>query len=276
MTEQERQRFYNECVKVGTGWSEYCSATYRENADQVWLQDYILQIFQSSVPDQNLSNPVSNKLVAITPDCLSEPLGCQTALNWACANSSAEAYNTNSGYQSGIANVLCGCFALPSQRSWLTNCYCQGSVANLSQPLCLANICQIDNVALTLMNSRAGDITLQQACGGYNLQARSNCTIENINIYVEDSSIGSVLLQQQCLTTVPTRVSLMGEPVDFFDGTGDILETENDVTRPTWLIVILVLILVVFVILSILCIILFINSIPTYRLVIESFSPQQI
>jgi hypothetical protein len=261
--------FYNNCVKPGTGWSPQCSALLAANASQQWLQDDVYEIFKQFVPQQNLANPVANKLVAMTPDCLLSPQACQSGLNWACANSQAERYNKSNGYTSGAANRLCGCFSLPSSRAWQTNCYCQGSVPNLTQPLCLANICQIDNVSLTLINSQSGDVNLQQACGGYNLEARVTCEIANANIYVEDSSIGSLLLQQQCLTSPPNTITLNGQ-AEYINETGavPVTDSENEVTRPSWLIIVFIIIMIIFIILSILSIIFFIRDIPVYRFVI--------
>jgi len=269
MTDQ--QIFYNECV-IGNTWSQRCSSLLRANADQQWLQTYVYDIFKQQVPYQNLANPVPNKIVGLTPDCLFSPEACQQGLNWSCANSTAESYNKYNGFTAGIANRLCGCFSLPAGKSWQTNCYCQNSVPNLSQPLCLAHICQIDNVSVTLINSQSGDINLQQACGGYNLQTRSFCDISNINIYVEDSSIGSVILQQQCLTSPPNIITLNGDTqiVNQTGVTTSQQEQQDTIARPSWLITVLVIILALFVILSIIAIVLFIKDIPTYRLIIDN------
>jgi len=276
MSQQEINYFYQNCVRTNT-WTGECSALLQANADQLWLQQAVAEIFIAEVPQRNLANPVVNKLVAMTPDCLISPQACQGGLNWACLNSSAEV-NSKYGYNRGAASRLCGCFSSTTKdKAWQTNCYCNSAaglaVTNLSQPLCLANICAIDNVMVTLNNSStAGNINLQQACGGYNLQARVACDIDGVNIYVDNSSIGSVLLQQQCLTNTATPPTL--------DGTVTIDEqlqtpgigTDVVAESQPWLITTLVLILVIFIVLLTVTLLLYVKSIPQYRLTIVDSS----
>lgn len=284
MSQQVINQFYTECVRSNT-WSAECSTLTQTYADQPWLQQAIADIFVTEVPARDLSNPVVNKLVAMTPDCLLTPQACQAGLNWACLNSTAEV-NNKYGFNRGAASRLCGCFSAAAKRyGWQTNCYCNSgssgaslAVANLSQPLCLANICEVDNVSVLLNNSStAGDINIQQACGGYNLNTRLNCTINGINVFVDNSSIGSLLLQQQCLS-VANDSGEAGNANNITAGGSSTVVNHSGVTTTTdnvsssqpWLITAFVLILAIFIVLCIVVVILYTKSLPSYRLVITN------
>lgn len=191
----DEQKFTQECINNNT-WSTTCSALLRTYASQDWLQSSVEYIFKQQVPARDLSNPLPNKLAYMLPDCLISPEACQLGLFWSCARTTLSS-GSNSGSRKANANTYCSCF-LPSVQPYL-ECTCFGNVPNLSQPACLNQICQINNVNIDLINSNAENISLSQLCGGQNLQTRTNCQVNNTTLFVDGSKVGNYTISQQCL-----------------------------------------------------------------------------
>jgi len=182
------QTFIQECVRAES-WSSTCSDILRSQASQIWLQNGVKTIFQDEIPNRNLANPVPEKIARIIPDCYAAPLACQSALQYSCANSSAER---------GEAGNLCACF-LPNIGPY-QNCFCSGSVPNLDQGPCYSQICRITNLDLTLTDASGGNVNLSQTCGSQNMLVRNNCKVNGVRLFAEGSSIGNLGISQYCLT----------------------------------------------------------------------------
>lgn len=69
---------------------------------------------------------------------------------------------------------------------------------------CISNVCVIDSVTVTVINSNAGDITFNQICPYCAGSSNCKCVINDINIITQNSSIGKVEINQECSETDST------------------------------------------------------------------------
>ena len=171
---------------------------------------------------------------------------------------------------------FCGCYLPPSQYNEALNavgiskeCDPICNIASAIPPVdpvsgntikCKNNICVIDDTTINLVNSRVGNISLGQVCGGCSTGS-CNCSIIDVNISATGSKIGNIDLSQECggnLNCFQTT-SAGVKPVDCatYTGNEDIPTTPEDETIATsnYLKYVLIAVGVIFVILIIVIVI---------------------
>lgn len=91
-------------------------------------------------------------------------------------------------------NISQVCDPLCSRSDALPLAYANGQVAT-----CLSSFCVIDNIAINISDSKAGNISFNQICNGCGGSTACDCRITSLDIDVSNgSSIGNINLDQQC------------------------------------------------------------------------------
>jgi len=241
-----RELFHQECVNIGVvryydTWNDdpFCSSVIEDNIyndngtinvdGMKWAQSQMDELFYNYLteyganPEGKLqplgrAEPFQDYLYGL---CMDLPQACETALNRWCS----EYDRTTVG---PLAN-FCGCHLLPFVYAPYSNQYaiekdCDPLCARLTTipyvnengiiQICHSNICIIDDVTLTLVDTDVGDINFIQACGGCTGTATCRCSISDVTLGAVESTLGDINLSEQCLgglTCYQTGVN--GEPI---------------------------------------------------------------
>lgn len=138
--------------------------------------------------------------------CIPNPGICELALTNACA-----LYTRTDAEGNGNVRDFCGCHLQESEYSKYTDTYrsslyCDPICANSftiqstdfggTKNTCNQSFCIIDGVTIDIIQSRLGDITFDQICGGCG--GNCVCSINNSSISVFDSQVGEINLSQEC------------------------------------------------------------------------------
>lgn len=158
-------------------------------------------------PGQTGYNEFQEKVYDI---CKKHPYACANYLQTALCTS----YTRDSVIEQPAVHSFCGCHLQSNQYETFLNeqagvsrecdtvCIPDRVVKSTDgsgqRQICQSTVCAIDGVTIKLINSRAGDISLSQACGSNCQAGGCVCIFKDIDISGENARIGNIDFGQDC------------------------------------------------------------------------------